>query len=55
MAYHLLGEDKDLQDGEILQDLFDSKASYQKALCRYVKLNFNWIRLNGKTFDFSFL
>lgn len=55
MAYHVLGHGRDLQDGEILQDLFDTKPAYQKALCRYMKLNFSWIQMHGKTFDFSYL
>lgn len=55
MAYHIIGHGRDLQDGEVLQDLFDSKPAYQKALCRYMKLNFSWIQMHGKTFDFSYL
>uniref|UniRef100_A0A336LSX7 CSON015028 protein n=1 Tax=Culicoides sonorensis TaxID=179676 RepID=A0A336LSX7_CULSO len=55
MVQHVLGPGRDLQDGEILQDLFDSKPAYQKALCRYMKLNFSWIQMHGRTFDFTFL
>lgn len=38
---------------ELNQDEFEVKLPYQKALCRYVRHNFNWIQLNGKTYDFE--
>lgn len=38
---------------ELQQDQFDINKRYQKALCRYIRHNFNWIQLNGKTYDFE--
>lgn len=38
---------------ELEQNQFDSNKLYQMALCRYVRHNFNWIQLNGKTYEFD--